>query len=254
MVARNTRGKVVVYTRVSTQKHGHSGLGLDAQRQAIKNFVMQRNARVMETFVEIESGKHNDRPELIKALDHARRTASTLVIAKLDRLSRNAAFLLTLRDSGVKFIAADLPDANELTVGILAVVAQAEREAISKRTKEALAAAKTRGIKLGNPNGAAPLRRAGKGNVSALKAIQAKTAARTNDLRPVIESLKEQGHITLGALADELNSRGFITPRGGGWYRSSVRNLLARFKTIPKSTCRDKGGALEREARRLGGY
>jgi DNA invertase Pin-like site-specific DNA recombinase len=152
MVARDTREKIVAYTRVSTQKQGRSGLGLDAQRQAIKNFVMQRNARVMETFVEIESGKHNDRPELNKALDHARRTASTLVIAKLDRLSRNAAFLLTLRDSGVKFVAADIPDATNMTVGLLAVIAEAEREAISKRTKEALAAAKARGTKLGNPN------------------------------------------------------------------------------------------------------
>ena len=228
MVARDTREKVVAYTRVSTQQQGRSGLGLDAQRQAIKNFVKQRNARVIETFTEIESGKRSDRPELKKALHLAKVTGSTLVIAKLDRLSRNAAFLLTLRDSGVKFIAVDIPDATNMTVGILAVIAEAEREAISKRTKEALAAAKARGTKLGNPNGAAPLRRAGKGNVDALKAIQAKTAARTNDLRPVIESLREQGHVTLGALADELNSRGFVTPRGKAWYRSSVRNLLAR--------------------------
>jgi DNA invertase Pin-like site-specific DNA recombinase len=229
MVARDTRGKVVAYTRVSTQQQGRSGLGLDAQRQAIKDFVKQRNARVIETFTEIESGKHSDRPELKKALHLAKVTASTLVIAKLDRLSRNAAFLLTLRDSGVKFNAVDIPDASNTTVGILAVVAQAEREAISKRTKEALAAAKARGMKLGNPNGAAPLRRAGKGNVDALKAIQAKTAARTKDLRPVIESLREQGHVTLGALADELNSRGSVTPRGGAWYRSSVRNLMGRL-------------------------
>ena len=230
MVARDTREKVVAYERVSTQQQGRSGLGLDAQRQAIKNFVNQRNARVMGSFTEVESGKqHSNRPKLSEALHLAKMTKSTLVIAKLDRLSRNAAFLLTLRDSGVKFTAADLPDANELTVGILAVVAQAEREAISKRTKEALAAAKARGTKLGNPNGAAPLKRAGKGNVDALKAIQAKTAARTNDLRPVIESLREQGHVTLGALADELNARGFVTPRGGAWYRSSVRNLLGRL-------------------------
>lgn len=229
MVARDTREKVVAYIRVSTQKQGRSGLGQDAQRLAIKSFAKQRNARVIETYEEIESGKHSDRPELKKALHLAKVTASTLCIAKLDRLSRNAAFLLTLRDSGVKFIAADLPDANELTVGILAVVAQAEREAISKRTKEALAAAKARGIKLGNPNGAAPLKRAGKGNVDALRAIQAKTAARTEDLRPVIDSMREQGHVTLGALANELNSRGFVTPRGRAWYRSSVRNLLARL-------------------------
>ena len=114
----------------------------------------------------MESGRRNDRPELDKALTLAKLTGSTLIIAKLDRLSRNAAFLLTLRDSGVRFLAVDMPEANDLTVGIMALVAQQEREAISRRTKEALAAAKARGVKLGNPNGAAALRRAGKGGAA----------------------------------------------------------------------------------------
>jgi hypothetical protein len=123
----------------------------------------QRGATIIARFTEVESGRNPDRPELGRALHLAKVTGATLVIAKLDRLSRNAAFLLTLRDSDVRFVAVDMPEANDLTVGIMALVAQQEREAISKRTKEALAVAKARGVRLGNPNGADSLRRAGKG-------------------------------------------------------------------------------------------
>lgn len=143
--------RIICYLRVSTAKQGQSGLGLDAQREAIEAFARQRRARIIKTFTEIESGKKNDRPQLAKAIHLSRVTGATLVIAKLDRLSRNACFLLTLRDSGIKFVAADMPEANELTIGIMALVAQQEREAISKRTREALKAAKARGAKLGNP-------------------------------------------------------------------------------------------------------
>jgi DNA invertase Pin-like site-specific DNA recombinase len=139
------------------------------------------------------------------------------VIAKLDRLSRNAAFLLTLRDSGVKFIAADMPDANELTVGIMALVAQREREAISKRTREALQAARSRGQRLGNPNGAAALRRARKGNAAAVKAIREAADAHARDLAPVIDALRADGFTSLGAIAAELTDRGMLPPRGGRW-------------------------------------
>ncbi|WP_282257575.1 recombinase family protein [Stenotrophomonas sp. PS02301] len=156
--------KIVVYLRVSTARQGRSGLGLEAQRAATDAFVAQRCTQVLQSFTEVESGKDDSRPELAKALHLARVTGATLLIAKLDRLSRNAAFLLALRDSGVKFVAADMPDANELTVGIMALVAHQESEAISKRTREALQAAKARGQRLGNPNGAAALRRAGRGN------------------------------------------------------------------------------------------
>ena len=120
--------KIVSYLRVSTAKQGHQGLGIEAQRQAIAGYAALRGGVVSREFVEVESGKINARPELEAALHLAKVTGAVLVIAKLDRLSRNAAFLLALRDSGVKFIAADMPDANELTVGIMALVAQQERE------------------------------------------------------------------------------------------------------------------------------
>ena len=165
----------------------------------------------------------------------AKVTGATLLIAKLDRLSRNAAFLLTLRDSGVKFIAADMPDANDLTVGIMALVAQQEREATSKRTKEALAAAKARGSKLGNPNGAAALLRAGKGNLAGLNAIKIKADKHAAQLSPVIEGLQSEGILSLGGMAEALNERGILTPCGGRWFKSSVRNLLGRQKHLPKT-------------------
>lgn len=221
--------KIVSYLRVSTRKQGNSGLGLDAQRSAIDAYAVQRQATVIETFTEVESGKVNTRPELLKSLHLAKVTGATLVIAKLDRLSRNAAFLLTLRDSGVRFVAADMPDANDLTVGIMALVAQQEREAISKRTKEALRAAKARGVHLGNPNGAAALRRAGRGNAASVQSIRAHADGHARNLQPVVTALADEGVLSLGAVANALNERGMLTPRGGRWHKSSVRNLLARF-------------------------
>src|SRR5262245_1721096 len=137
--------KVIAYYRVSTAAQGRSGLGLEAQRDAVRGFCKGRECSILGEYTEVESGKSNDRPELDKALEHDRVTRASLVSAKLDRLSRNAAFLLQLRDSGVSFIAADMPEACHLTVGILALVAQQEAEAISARTKAALAAAKARG-------------------------------------------------------------------------------------------------------------
>jgi DNA invertase Pin-like site-specific DNA recombinase len=222
--------KIVSYLRVSTRKQGVSGLGLEAQRTAIDGYAQQRQGTVIETFTEIESGQVNARPELAKALHLAKITGATLLIAKLDRLSRNAAFLLTLRDSGVRFVAADLPDANDLTVGIMALVAQQEREAISRRTKEALAAAKARGVLLGNPNGAAALKRAKQGNAASVAVIRAMAKSHARSLEPVILALKAEGRTSLGAIATALNDRGMLTPRGGRWHKSSVRNLIARVQ------------------------
>lgn len=221
--------KLVAYHRVSTAKQGASGLGLEAQQAAIEAYRNRIGACLVASYTEVESGKHNDRPQLQKALHHAKVTGSTLIIAKLDRLSRNAAFLLTLRDSGVKFVAADLPEANDITVGILAVVAEEERKAISRRTVDALQAAKARGKKLGNPNGAAALLRAGKGNAAGVEAVKAKAQQHAEDLRPVVEALQAQGKTSLGALADALNEGGFKTPRGGSWHKTSVGNLLGRL-------------------------
>jgi DNA invertase Pin-like site-specific DNA recombinase len=153
-----------------------------------------------------------------------------LVIAKLDRLSRNAAFLLALQESGVRFVATDMPDANELTVGIMALVAQQERQAISQRTREALQAAKARGMKLGNPNGAEALRRAAKGNAAAVRAAQGNASARAEALRKTVVELQGLGRGSLGEIAKELNSRGILTARNAQWHRSSVANLLKRLR------------------------
>ena len=142
-------GKFVSYLRVSTARQGRSGLGLEAQRQAVEDFLNGGNWQLVKEFVEVESGKNADRPQLAKAFQLCRLIGAKLVIAKLDRLSRDAHFLLGLEKAGVDFVAADMPQANRLTIGIMAVMAQHEREMISERTKAALAAAKRRGVKLG---------------------------------------------------------------------------------------------------------
>ena len=221
--------RLVAYERVSTARQGASGLGLEAQRKTIEDFATSRGAEVLARFTEVESGRKADRPELSKALHLAKVTGATLVIAKLDRLSRNAAFLLALRDSGARFVAVDMPEANDLTVGIMALVAQAEREAISRRTKEALAVAKARGVKLGNPNGAASLRRAGKGGVALRRVVSSNADAFANDLVAVVADIRRAGHRSLRAIALELSARGIKTRRGGAWHVSNVKGLLGRL-------------------------
>jgi DNA invertase Pin-like site-specific DNA recombinase len=221
--------RFVAYERVSTARQGASGLGLAAQRAAIDDLAASRRAGVIARFTEVESGKRTDRPELGKALHLARVTGATLLIAKLDRLSRNAAFLLTLRDSGVRFLAADMPEANDLTVGIMALVAEQEREAISRRTREALAAARARGVQLGNPNGAAALRRAGQGGAPLRAAVGRNADRHAEDLRAVVEDIRASGATSLRAIAEELNLRGILTRRGGRWHVSTVLNLLRRL-------------------------
>jgi DNA invertase Pin-like site-specific DNA recombinase len=221
--------KIVCYLRVSTARQGSSGLGLEAQLQAVQQYATSMSASIVATFTEVETGKLNTRPQLTQALHLAKVTGATLVIAKLDRLSRNAAFLMTLQDAGVKFVAADLPQANNLTIGIMALVAQQEAEAISKRTKEALQAAKKRGKVLGNPNGAAALLRAAKGNTAAVSAIKIKADHHAANLQPVIVSMRSEGINSLGSIAEALNERGMLTPRGGIWHKTSVSNLLVRI-------------------------
>lgn len=214
-------GDFIAYYRVSTKRQGASGLGLEAQRESVRNYLNGGNWRLLEEFTEVESGKRDDRPMLEEALRIARLTNATIVIAKWDRLSRNAAFLLTLRDSKVKFVAADMPDANELTVGIMAVIAQHERQAISKRVKEALAIAKERGTVLGNPR----LSETRPTDLTeANRQRQENYSAYLKDIRPVIDDIRKAGITTLLGIANELNRRGFQTRRGKKWTAQQVKN------------------------------
>lgn len=220
--------KVVTYFRVSTSAQGRSGLGLEAQRAAVAQFCGGRGCTVLGEFTEIESGKVDARPELTKALHLAKVTGATLAVAKLDRLSRNVAFLAALQESCARFVAADMPEANELTIHIMAAVAQAERKAISQRTKEALAAAKARGVKLGNPNGAAALKRAGQGNMASLIAIRNNADRFAADLKSIVSDIMAPGYKSLRTISAELNQRGIVTRRGGTWHAATVRDILNR--------------------------
>jgi DNA invertase Pin-like site-specific DNA recombinase len=210
--------RYVAYYRVSTDKQGKSGLGLDAQRQAVGSFVAGRGEIVAE-HTEIESTR-NQRPELQAALDVCRRRRATLLIARLDRLARNVAFISNLMESRVEFVAVDMPDANRLTVHILAAVAEHEREMISQRTKDALRAAKRRGVRLGNPH---PL----PASRLALAALKQQTREFHATVRPLMHTLRQQGY-SFPAIARELNTRHIPTARGGLWYPATVRNILLR--------------------------
>jgi DNA invertase Pin-like site-specific DNA recombinase len=220
--------KFVAYLRVSTQRQGRSGLGLEAQRHAANQFVASRGGRIIAPeFVEVESGKRDDWPELEKALKRCRATGATLVVVKLDRLSRNAAFLMTLRDSGVAFVAADLPEANTMTVGVMAVVAQHERDAISARTIAALAAAKRRGVKLGGVRDGSPnIRRYQK---QAVAANVARADERLRDVADDLRALAREG-LSLNAMAKRLNDLDVKTSRGCAWTATAVRRAMLRLE------------------------
>lgn len=219
----------VSYLRVSTAKQGRSGLGLDAQQEAVGGHIRRENGKVLAQYVEIESGKKGlkERPELGKALEHCRLTGATLIIAKLDRLSRDAHFLLGLQRASVGFVCADMPQANELTVGIMALVAEEERKAISRRTKDALAVAKARGVKLGCPNGAKHLRKYG--NEAGVQAVKAKAQEHALALSSTLAEIRAAGIVSTNGIAEELNRRCIVTPRGGKWYAASVKRTLERL-------------------------
>jgi DNA invertase Pin-like site-specific DNA recombinase len=218
-------GRFVAYYRVSTAQQGRSGLGLEAQQKAVADFLNGGAWSLVGEFTEVESGKRDDRPALAQAMRACRLHGATLVIAKLDRLSRDAHFLLGLQKAGVDFVAADMPDANKMTVGIMAIVAQHEREQISARTKAALAAAKARGVKLGKPENLSN-RRIGSARGNAAKAAKAET--RAADLAPVIEEMRAAGAVSLHALADGLNRRGVPAARGGTWSAGQVARVVGR--------------------------
>ena len=217
----------IAYFRVSTQQQGRSGLGLEAQRQAVRTF-LKGQGTLLQEFTEVESGKRNNRPQLNAAIAQAQQTGATLLIAKLDRLSRNAGFIFALRDSGVKFVAADMPDANHLTVGILAVIADHERQAISDRTKAALSALKVRGVQLGSPGNLTP---AAREKATATLRHNAYHHPQNKRAGAYALSLHQQGK-TLSGIATELNTHGFTTRRGKRFHAVQVKRLIERYDAL----------------------
>jgi DNA invertase Pin-like site-specific DNA recombinase len=221
------QGKFVAYYRVSTAKQGRSGLGLEAQQEAVRSYLNGGNWQLVAEVVEVESGKRNDRPKLAEALRLCRLHGATLIIAKLDRLARNVAFISNLMESGVEFTAVDFPQANRLTVHILAAVAEHEAKAISTRTRDALAAAKARGKRLGGDRGNLPAV-AKEGAKASVVARIAKANNRASDLLPIIEELKAAGAVSLRQIAAGLNAKGIRTVRGSAWSAVQVQRVMER--------------------------
>lgn len=218
----------VVYLRVSTARQGASGLGLEAQRAAVQSYAASGGQAIVAEFVEVESGKRDDRPQLVAALAACRLHRATLVIAKLDRLARNVRFIAGIMDSGVPFVAVDQPFANRLTLHVLAAIAEHEAAAISERTKAALAAAKARGVKLGNPHGAAHLREGCREAAATSAATRrAASGAWAASVAPMLAELHASGFVSAPMLAVELNRRRLPAPSGGIWYPQQVRRALA---------------------------
>jgi DNA invertase Pin-like site-specific DNA recombinase len=212
------RGNFVAYYRVSTDRQGRSGLGLEAQQKAVQAYMNGGEWSLVAELTEVETGKRSDRPELAKALALCRKHKAKLVIAKLDRLSRNLAFIATMMDSGVEFVAVDNPHANKLTLHILAAVAQHEREMIAERTKAALQAARQRGRVLGRN---ATERLAPRYSQEALD--------RARDLEPVLRELSKEG-LSARAIARELTARKIATHKGGTWHAATVLRMLRRIE------------------------
>jgi DNA invertase Pin-like site-specific DNA recombinase len=214
--------KYVTYYRVSTADQGRSGLGLDAQKLTAGQYLAAHGGVELASFTEIESGKVDARPMLEAALLRCRQTRATLLIAKLDRLSRNIAFLFRMRDEGVKFQAIDIPEASTLTLSVFAGMAQHEREIISARTKAALAARKARGLPLGTPRDL----RAYAASAGALGRVSmlAKAKKHAFDALPQIEAARAEGRKSLRQIAAWLNDQGSVTHRGKQWTAAAVRN------------------------------
>ena len=225
-----SQGSIVTYLRISTARQGRSGLGLEAQQKAVADYLSTGQLNLIEEFVEIESGTDSKRPKLLEAIELCQASSSRLLVAKLDRLARDAAFLMSLKDAGIDFVCADMPEANRLTIGIMALVAEQEREAISKRTKEALAAAKARGQQLGAYRNGVFVGRRGTAQ-DAEKAREARTAlfqVRTTQKLPMLKRIDPDGTRSTRAIASELNRMSVATVSGkGSWSSNSVRRLRA---------------------------
>jgi len=217
---------LVAYIRVSTSQQGRSGLGIEAQREALARFAQEAGYEIAAEFVEIETGKGSDaidrRPQLAAALAKAKTTRCAVAVAKLDRLSRDVHFISGLMAHSVQFVVAELgPDVDPFVLHLYAALAEKERALISGRTKSALAVAKSKGVKLGNPRIDAARGKA----IAAIKAVADREAG---NVLPIISDIQKSGVTTLRAIAEALNARGVRTPRKGRWHAMSVRNVLAR--------------------------
>lgn len=227
--------KCVSYIRVSTKRQGESGLGLEAQQNAVANYVASAKGEVVREFREVETGKRSDRLELAKAIDYAKKTKSLLVVGKLDRLARNVAFTSALMESGVEFVACDNPHANRLLIHILAAIAEDEARRISERTKDALAAAKRRGTKLGSSRpghweGREHLR--DKALKLAVKAAAVSHRKETDKAyEPILEDLRQwrREGLSTRQIAAKLNEEGHVTRTGCKWNAGQVSRVLNRF-------------------------
>jgi DNA invertase Pin-like site-specific DNA recombinase len=211
------QGTFVAYYRVSTDRQGRSGLGLETQQKAVRDYLNGGDWELVGEFTETESGRKDERPELDKALALCRKRKARLVIAKLDRLSRNLAFIARLMDAGVEFVAVDNPHANKLTIHILAAVAQHEREMIAERTRAALQAAKTRGVRLGR-HGAEKL----------APVYRTQAVERAQALAPMVAEIRAEGASSLREIAAGLNARGITTAQGRPWAAMQVKRVLER--------------------------
>lgn len=216
--------KAITYYRVSTERQGKSGLGLEAQQYAIADFARIYNYKLVKEFIEIESGKKNNRPILYQALDACKKEGATLLIAKLDRLGRNVAFISALMEAGIDFKAIDMPHVDDFVLHIMAAVAEYERKQISARTKAALDAAKKRGVELGAH---------GKYVLSQTNKDLSKQFALT--LQPLISQLQQNGIKTVRGIQAELNRRKVPTyyNNGNSWHLSTVHNVLRHINSQP---------------------
>jgi DNA invertase Pin-like site-specific DNA recombinase len=219
--ARPHSGRWIAYYRVSTDRQGDSGLGLDAQRKLVNDYLNGGNWVLAAEFTEIESGKRSDRPQLAAALAMCRKLRAKLIVANLSRLSRNVSFISALMDSGVEFVAADMPHANKMALQVLAVFAEYERDQISERTRRPLAQAKARGVKLGGPK----QREASALGVASNRANANRFAA---NVTPIIKEIQASGITTLRDVARALTARGVPSARGAAWSAEAVRNVLKR--------------------------